>query len=190
MHARVALLVGIVLSLSGCIAPEGTDATENGEATHRWMVSIQPETDEPYEIDVPFLVTNPDSERYVPPLEALRERIVMQPGGQIEWLDGPEGYLRISGQGPLVVEAKRSFDGGVGEREAFLGWRVAGNQVHSVTGGPLTVTWSVDHSGGTGHTCWASATWVAEVDAGATAPLLDDGDGDAPEDGRIVAMCA
>lgn len=167
MRAVVLLLLP-VLSLPGCI--EDTEDT----ATHRWSAAIHPEDGGPWEIELPFLIAVQD--RALPPLEALREQINVLPGSlQIDWLDHPEGHLHIRGQGPATLEAHRTFRGDVGEREAFLDWHAAGGEVRSLAGGALNITWSVDHSGGTGHTCWQRGMYEAELPAQGKAWLRDSG---------------
>jgi hypothetical protein len=82
--------------------------------------------------------------------------------------------LQLEGRENATFEA--SVAGG--PREAFGGWGAPEPDLarRDATGPPTSVTWAVDFSGGTGHTCWARETWTVNVAANETRPLV----GDAP----------
>lgn len=178
MSQRIVAIAFLATFLSGCIF-DGA----HGNAEHHWTLMVQPENGEPYVLEAPFLVPAQDTERATKGLEALRQALAAPPGSEVQWLDEPEGYLRVTAQGPVVLEAKRVFkSASIGEREAFLEWEIAGETVQAIAGGPMLVVWAMDFSGGKGHTCWAAGEYQTLVPR--------EGSGSLEYGDRTPALCA
>lgn len=159
----------VVAAFSGCILPWNTTSEPT---EHLWRITLQPENPGPHELEVPFLVPHQGDEKKVKALDALKARLSAPAGTRMQWLDDPEGYLKIDFQGPVVVEAKRTItNASIGEHEAFLDWRIAGQEATLVAGGPVKIDWTIAF---TAYSCWADAEFQVTLLAEGTIPLPDD----------------
>lgn len=173
-RVALALTIAAALMAAGCTSPWGGERAE-----HRWSVAIDAAGDDTYSVEVPFLTAEGAQPGRVQILDALRERVQVRAGdAELTWVRNGT-HLRIDAQGPVEVAAVHSFRGSVEEREAFLSWRMASEEVVRAGQGPaVDVDWAIDFSGGKGHTCWAEAQRTARLDPGDARAPLAGGEGD------------
>ena len=154
---------------------------------HMWLAHVTTSGDDaPWEIELPLLRSAEEGEG-AEALETMLAHLRVTRGEATLERDGTT--LRIAGKAEVIVEAKRTFwrGAGVATREAFLRWDLADTTARRLDGtGPerVGVVIELDHSGGAGHTCWASATYSVGLARGASGELL------APAGGVPPAACA
>lgn len=160
-----------------------SDDPSFSEARHAWTLEIEPEDGGDYVLIVPFVESvEPRGEEA---LEALRARLRVVSGDAEARLVEDGTAVEVRGRGAVRVEAVHEFrEGGIAMREAFHAWGMPARAAEAVAASaPLHVTLRVDLSGGSGHTCWASAEHNATLAPGESVPLADG-------ERRFQAVCA
>lgn len=163
-------LVTVPMLLLGDGAPQ--------RAEHSWRATLEPSGDEPYVVHVPFVSPTTENGEWL--AERLREALRVESGEATFRLSDDGASLLVEGRGDVTLAGVVSYYGDVGRREAFNGLALVEPNVTLLAGGPasMDVAWSVDFSGGTGHTCWARETLRAAVRSGESVSILrPDGDG-------------
>lgn len=182
--ARLTLLPVVALVfLAGCLGL-------GSRAEHVWSVALEPLEEGAYTLEIPFLVAAGGEDRT---LDALRQGVRVTAGdATITWA-GEGSVLIVEANGAVALEARHQFRGDVGQREAFSSWTIPREDIRRADGGgpPVHVAWTVDFSGGEGHTCWAEAHLEAHVPSDGAASLTAQGTEPGPGSGTPWATeCA
>jgi hypothetical protein len=178
--------IGAIL-LTGCMDPR---PGESQTAEHRMTLLLEPDGPGLYELDVPFIMAHRHQEDRMVVLEEFRDSVRVISGDAVfEWTENRTRFV-VSGSGPVVIEANRTFMGDVQEREAFFDWQMTDLEIRRAVSSEVTirVEWDIDFSAGEGHSCWAWQTFRAVLDAGSTrAVFLPE---EETESGSWVGLCA
>lgn len=167
----LALLFPSALAMSVFPLVEGSAFTQ---AEHSWRARLEPaDPSASYEVVVPFL--SAQSERGLASLAGVERSLRVEEGDATVTLDREMGVVRVVARGPVTLAASHAFYGAIGARESFHDYEVRNPEATLVRTEPDTtvhLTWSVDLSGGGGHTCWGSATHEVDLRGGEPTALL------------------
>lgn len=185
------LLVVLTFAAGGFALIEVGTGNTGAPASYRFTVALEPSGPGTYTATVP-LPTGGDTARAASPVgEAFLDQLEVTAGDASIEQVSPD-RLRIEAKGPVTVEARYAFWGSIGHREAFTDWRLANATATRGPGGPanVTVVWSVDFSGGQGHTCWAAGSANVTLAPDQAGPLRAGGGGEGETARPWMAACA
>lgn len=157
---------------------EVTAGQAAGPAVYRWGIHADPSGEGPYTVSIPFpnaSAADPSDETARILLEELRDR-VHAAGSQANLTWSQDGSrVIVEAEGAVTLRSTYAFYGSVGAREAFTDYQT-NRTLERGSAGPanLTVSWTVDFSGGRGHTCWARGAWQVALAPGEAAPFVEE----------------
>lgn len=167
LHVGLILAALVLVGVGALFLMSGGSPFSRGH--HEWRIVVEPQGEGTWALFAPRIMGGDEDAARA--LDAMLSELTVTEGRAGFALDHMR--IRIDGEGRAVLVARREFSSmdAVGEREAFSRWSVPALNVTHVEGPALDVTWSVDFSGGEGHTCWATQALRASVASGESRSL-------------------
>lgn len=163
----VTIVLGLLATPASLIALTvgGPDLAEQ-----EWRLSIAPNGTDPYRLRVPFFEAgDPDAAVL---RGGLGEHLLVERGDVAFSFEQNGTWLVLEGRGQAALSSRYAYYGSIGLREAFHDLRFPSRSVVlEPRDSSVTVTLTLDFSGGTGHTCWLSNVLAATVPPGASSRL-------------------